>query len=275
MSVSETRSSTRRGTEGFEARSTFVRSALGPLVGARAENGLTRDGRFVNHISVSIGFAAIAASWTVERIESGTGAAGQRRGAFPRTKESRNRRISARSYPSQDSDASRIEVSSSRTGGTSGPTRTFGYPHDPTNALGGDAPNKFVVRRSPRPSNHSRTRTRYGQMANRQRLMSPWQTRHAISRRTSARVARIPSSALDGPEGDGRVMVRRASRGAKPGERRRAWPPAVSRRACPPGWTRPSAGCEWGRRGWGRRRAWTAWGPGFVRSVSVHTPSLR
>src|SRR3989442_655960 len=230
MSVSETRSSTRRGTDGFEARSSFVRSALGPLGGARAENGLTREGFFVNHISVSTGFAAIAASWTFDRIESGARASAIRRGAFPRTRESRNRRISARSYPSQDSDASRIEVSSSRTGGTSGPTKNFGEPHDPTHGLGGDAPNKFVVRRSLRPSNHSRTRTRHGQMANRQRLMPPWQTRHAISRRTSARVARIPSSALDGPEGDGRVMVRRASRGAKPGERRRAWPPAGGRR---------------------------------------------
>ena len=61
-SVSETRSSTRRGTDGFEVRSTFAMSALGPLGGARPENGLTRDGFFVNHISVSIGFEAIAAS---------------------------------------------------------------------------------------------------------------------------------------------------------------------------------------------------------------------
>src|SRR5205807_7810378 len=112
-SVSETRSSTRRGTDGFEARSTFVRSALGPLGGARAEKGLTKVGFFVNHISVSIGFEAIAASWTVERIESGVRASATRRGAFPRTRERRNRRISARSYDNQDSDASRIDVSSS------------------------------------------------------------------------------------------------------------------------------------------------------------------
>src|SRR5213595_4202794 len=125
-SVSETRSSTRRGTDGFEVRSTFVRSALGPLGGARAEKGLTRVGFLVNHISVSIGFEAIAASWTVARIESGVRASATRRGAFPRTRERRNRRISARSYDNQDSDASRIDVSSSRTGGTSGPTRTFG-----------------------------------------------------------------------------------------------------------------------------------------------------
>src|SRR5439155_12037284 len=108
-------------TVGFEARSTVVTSALGRLGGARAENGLTRDGRCVNHISVSIGFAALAAYWTFDRIESGARASAIRRGAFPRTRESRNRRISARSYPSQDSDASRIDVSSSRTGGTSGP----------------------------------------------------------------------------------------------------------------------------------------------------------
>ncbi len=125
-SVSETRSSTRRGTDGFEARSIFWMSALGPLGGARAENGLTRDGFFVNHISVSIGREAIAASWTVDRIESGPRASATRRGAFPRTRDKRNRKISARSYESQDSEASRIEVSSSRTGGTSGPTRTFG-----------------------------------------------------------------------------------------------------------------------------------------------------
>ena len=96
-SVSETRSSTLRGTEGLEARSTFVRSALGPLGGARAENGLTSVGFFENHISVSIGLEAIAASCTVERIRSGMRASATRRGAFPRTSESRNRRISGRS----------------------------------------------------------------------------------------------------------------------------------------------------------------------------------
>src|SRR5947199_10391011 len=164
-------------------------SALGPLGGARTENGLTRDGFFVNHISVSIGFEAIAASCTVERIESGARASATRRGAFPRTSVSRNRKISESSYESHDSEASRIEVSSSRTGGTSGPTKTFGYPHDPTKALGGEAPKRFVVRKSRRSTNQDRTRSRYGQIARRQSLMSPWQTRHEISRRHSARVA--------------------------------------------------------------------------------------
>src|SRR2546430_10415552 len=114
-------------------------SALGPLGGARTENGLTRDGFLVNHISVSIGFEAIAASCTVERIESGARASATRRGAFPRTSVSRNRKISGSSYESHDSEASRIEVSSSRTGGTSGPPRTFRDPQEPTNALGGRA----------------------------------------------------------------------------------------------------------------------------------------
>src|SRR6058998_2153487 len=217
-SVSETRSSTRRGTDGFEVRSTFAMSALGPLGGARTENGLTRYGFFVNHISVSIGFEAIAASCTVERIESGARASATRRGAFPRTSVSRNRRISASSYESHDSEASRIDVSSSRTGGTRGPTRTFGYPHEPTNALGGDAPNKFVVCRSRRSSNQSRTRPRYGQMASRHRLMSPWQTRHAISRRTSAIDAGIPSSTRANLNEEGTVMVTRTE-----------WAPRVSR----------------------------------------------
>src|SRR2546425_1065343 len=113
-SVSETRSSTRRGTDGFEVRSTFAMSALGPLGGARTENGLTRDGFLVNHISVSIGFEAIAASCTVERIESGARASATRRGAFPRTSVSRNRKISGSSYESHDSEASRIDVSSAR-----------------------------------------------------------------------------------------------------------------------------------------------------------------
>src|SRR2546426_7366345 len=126
-------------------------SALGPLGGARLENGLTSVGFFVNHISVSIGFEAIAASCTVERIESGARASATRRGAFPRTSVSRNRRISGSSYESHDSEASRIEVSSSRTGGTSGPTRTFGYPQEPTNALGGGGAKKVVGRRI-RPS---------------------------------------------------------------------------------------------------------------------------
>src|SRR3989454_6908034 len=208
-SVSETRSSTRRGTDGFDVSSTFAMSALGPLGGARTENGLTREGFFVNHISVSIGFEAIAAACTVERIESGARASATRRGAFPRTSVSRNRRISASSYESHDSEASRIDVSSSRTGGTRGPTRTFGYPHEPTNALGGDAPNRFVVCRSRRSSNQSRTRPRYGQMASRHRLVSPRQTWHAISRRTSARLARNPSSAPDDPVEPGTAMVRR------------------------------------------------------------------
>ena len=198
-------------------RSIFAISALGPLGGARLENGLTRVGFFVNHISVSIGFEAMAASCTVERIESGVRASATRRGAFPRTRVSRNRKISGRSYDSHDSEASRIDVSSSRTGGTSGPTRTFGYSHEPTNALGGDAPNKFVVCRSRRSSNQSRTRARYGQMASRHRLMSPWQTRHAISRRTSASVARIPSSARANPKEEGMVIVTRTG-----------WAPRVS-----------------------------------------------
>src|SRR5207244_1265116 len=126
-SVSETRSSTRRGTDGFDVSSTFAMSALGPLGGARTENGLTRDGFFVNHISVSIGFEAIAASCTVERIESGARASATRRGAFPRTTLSRNRTRSDSCYESHASEAPRMAVSSSRTGGTSGPTRTFGY----------------------------------------------------------------------------------------------------------------------------------------------------
>src|SRR5436190_1994624 len=83
--------------DGFQARSTFAMSALGPLGGARAEKGLSRDGFFVNQISVSIGFEAIAPSWTVAKIESGTRASATGRGAFPRTRERRNRRISARS----------------------------------------------------------------------------------------------------------------------------------------------------------------------------------
>src|SRR5881397_109654 len=217
-SVSETRSSTRRGTEGFEASSIFVRSALGPLGGARAENGLTRDGFFVNHISVSIGFEAIAASCTVERIESGARASATRRGAFPRTSVSLNRKISGSSYESHDSEASRIDVSSSRTGGTSGPTRTFGYPHEPTNALGGDAPNRLVVCRSRRSSNHARTRPRYGQIASRHRLMSPRQTPQSISRRTSAIDALIPSSTRANLNEEGTVMVKRTE-----------WGPRVSR----------------------------------------------
>src|SRR2546426_181096 len=104
-SVSETRSSTRRGTDGFEVSSTFARSALGPLGGARTENGLTRDGFFVNHISVSIGLAAIAASCTAERIEAGARASATRRGAFPRTSVSRHRRISGSSYESHGAEA--------------------------------------------------------------------------------------------------------------------------------------------------------------------------
>src|SRR5439155_24711568 len=96
-SVSATRSSTRRGTDGFEARSTFAISALGPLGGARAENGLWSVGLFVNQVSVSIGFQAIAPSWTVAKVESGTQASATRRGAIPRTRERRNLRISARS----------------------------------------------------------------------------------------------------------------------------------------------------------------------------------
>src|SRR5207244_12120385 len=132
-------SSRRAGTDGFDVSSTFAMAALGPLGGARTENGLTREGFFVNHISVSIGFEAIAASWTVERIESGARASATRRGAFPRTSVSRNRKISGSSYESHDSEASRIEVSSSRTGVTRGPTRTFGYSQEPTNSIGGDA----------------------------------------------------------------------------------------------------------------------------------------
>src|SRR2546426_5203156 len=122
-------------------------SALGPLGGALAENGLTSDGLFVNHISVSIGFAAIAASCTVERIESGARASATRRGAFPRTSVSRNRKISGSSYESHDSEASRIEVSSSRTGGTSGPPRTFRDPQEPTDALRGGGAEKVRRRR--------------------------------------------------------------------------------------------------------------------------------
>src|SRR5207245_3026003 len=92
-SVSETMSSTRRGTDGFDVSSTFKMSALGPLGGARTENGLTRDGFFVNHISVSMGFADIAHSWTVERIGSGAGAYATHLGAFPRQGMCRNVKI--------------------------------------------------------------------------------------------------------------------------------------------------------------------------------------
>src|SRR3989442_741353 len=41
-------------------------SALGPLGGARTENGLTRDGFFLTHISVRIGSEAIAPSCTAD-----------------------------------------------------------------------------------------------------------------------------------------------------------------------------------------------------------------
>src|SRR5439155_8508865 len=120
-----------------------------------------------------------------------------------------------------DSEASKIEVSSSRTGGTKGPTRTFGYPHDPTKALGGEAPKRFVVRRSRRSTNQDRTLSRYGQIVSRQRLMSPWQTRQEISRRTSARVSWTPSSGRDGPDEDGRARVTQ-------------WGPSASGRASGP-----------------------------------------
>src|SRR2546422_637752 len=129
----------------------FAMLALGPLGGARTENGLTRDGFLVNHISVSIGFEAIAASCTVERIESGARASATRRGAFPRTRVSRKRRISGSSYESHDSEAARVEVSSSRTGGTSGATRSFGDAPGPTNAPGGGSANKVRRRRTPPP----------------------------------------------------------------------------------------------------------------------------
>src|SRR5712691_6404889 len=194
-------------------------SALGPLGGARTENGLTRDGFFVNHISVSIGFEAIAASWTVERIESGARASATRRGAFPRTSERRNRRISGSSYESHDSEASRIDVSSSRTGGTRGPTRTFGYPQDPTKALGGEAPKRLVVCKSRRSLNQLRTRSRYGHTARRHRLMSPWQMRHAISRRTSERVARIPSSLRGLPKEVGGDIIKQMWPEPRPAQR--------------------------------------------------------
>src|SRR5207245_7725152 len=59
-SVSETRSSTRRGTDGFDVSSTFAMSALGPLGGARTENGLTRVGFFAKRISVYLGLVGIA-----------------------------------------------------------------------------------------------------------------------------------------------------------------------------------------------------------------------
>src|SRR2546430_14504403 len=148
-SVSETRSSTRRGTDGVEVRSTFAMSALGPLGGARTENGLTRDGFFVNHISVLIGFEAIAASCTVERIESGARASATRRGALPRTSVSRNRQISGSSYESHDSEASRIEVSSSRTGGAGGATGDLRDPPETTDALRGGWAQHGVVLRIP------------------------------------------------------------------------------------------------------------------------------
>src|SRR3989449_8864955 len=84
-SVSETRSSTRRGTDGFEGSSTFAMSALGPLGGARTEDGLRRDGFFGNHISVSIGLAAIAVFCTAARIADG------HRGAAPPLRALRRR----------------------------------------------------------------------------------------------------------------------------------------------------------------------------------------
>src|SRR2546428_13936263 len=84
----------------------------------------------------------------------------------------------------------------------------MGYPKEPNTDEGGEADNRYGFRCSRLSSNQSRTRPRYGHMARRQRLMSPRQTRHAISRRTSASVARIPSSARGDPAEEGTVMVR-------------------------------------------------------------------
>src|SRR5436309_14565182 len=75
---------------------------------------------------------------------------------------------------------------SSRNGGTSGPASTFGYPYEPTNALGGEAPNRFADARGLGSRKRSRTSVRYGHVARRHAFQSPWQTRQPISRRTSA-----------------------------------------------------------------------------------------
>src|SRR5205807_6710637 len=82
----------------------------------------------------------------------------------------------------------------------------------PPKALGGEAPKRFFVWRSRRSVNQARTRSKYGQIASRQRLMSPWHTRHAISRWTSASVAPSPASSRGAEDEGGNMVTRRRER---------------------------------------------------------------
>src|SRR5205807_9769728 len=127
--------------------------------------------------------------------------------------------------------------------------------HDPTKALGGEAPKRFFVWRSRRSVNQARTRSKYGQIASRQRLMSPWHTRHAISRRTSASVAPSPASSRGAEDEGGNMVTRRRERSRAlewqvPGpEVPRALDRESARRVCPPGSRPPTVRRSAGRRG--------------------------
>src|SRR3989442_160743 len=106
---------------GNHRTATFLTRPLALATSNSRTHGLATSGLFVDPIFGSIGLGAIGASYTAERVESGARASGTQRGAFPRTSVSRNLGISGSSYESLDSEASRIEVAPSVTGGTSGP----------------------------------------------------------------------------------------------------------------------------------------------------------
>src|SRR5207244_2805987 len=147
------------------------------------------------------------------------------------------------------------EVRRCRTAVPGGPTGSSGWPPDPAGARGGEAPKRFFVWRSRRSVNQARTRSKYGQIASRQRLMSPWHTRHAISRRTSASVAPSPASSRGAEDEGGNMVTRRRerSRALKPevpgSEGPRALEPESAGRVCPPGSLPPTARSRAGRRG--------------------------
>src|SRR6267143_3149437 len=180
--------------------------------GADGPNGWTLSSRTTrprgfrsNPTSTSAGYVPRASSRVRSTIRPPRSTSNTCTRCIPRTNVDRNRTMSSMERPTHCSGASRIWVSP-WTGGTRGPTNTFGYPNRPTNTPGGEDPSRsnrsiigavFIMESQ---------RTRIGHRALPQRSFAP---RHWIHK--PLEIAAFVSASNSDPKSWGEGCIGRAS----------------------------------------------------------------
>src|SRR6267143_597822 len=180
--------------------------------GADGPNGWTLSSRTTrprgfrsNPTSTSAGYVPRASSRVRSTIRPPRSTSNTCTRCIPRTNVDRNRTMSSMERPTHCSGASRIWVSP-WTGGTRGPTNTFGYPNRPTNTPGGEDPSRSIRSIIGAVFIMESQRTRIGQRVFPHRSFAP---RHWMHKPLEI-AARVSASNRD-PKADGEGCFGRAS----------------------------------------------------------------